>query len=209
VTTVRAPHSGSERLRAMLAPEVAAGTQSGADSGVGSGFESPAGPDNPKPAGPVAADVDSAPAQQVEGITSSQIKKLATAMGKAGITDRKEALKYVADVIGREVSSRNELTKDEASRVINALERPPAEDPWAGSEWSDSGGDEDVQDAELVDEDADQLWSELLKVAGELGLSESALRDDFQRRTSVAASVASAGELRVYLEVLRTEGAAA
>lgn len=57
-------------------------------------------------------------------VTSAQVKKIAAAMGEAGITVRADALRYVNDVLpdGREVASRNELTKDEASRVIEALE---------------------------------------------------------------------------------------
>jgi len=39
------------------------------------------------------------------------------------MTDRKMALAYVADVIGRDVESRNDLTKSEAHKVIDALER--------------------------------------------------------------------------------------
>lgn len=79
-----------------------------------------------------AADVLAAPQQDEQpaaeaaettepGVTSAQLKKIAALMHEADITDRGQALRYVADVIGREVGSRNELTKDEASRVIDAL----------------------------------------------------------------------------------------
>ena len=44
-------------------------------------------------------------------------------MKSAGITERKEALDYVMSVIGRDVASRNELSKDEASRVIDMLDK--------------------------------------------------------------------------------------
>ena len=44
-------------------------------------------------------------------------------MGKAHITDRDLALQYVADVIGRPVASRNELSSAEASKVIDALNK--------------------------------------------------------------------------------------
>lgn len=77
-----------------------------------------------------------------DAITSPQIKKMAAAMNELGMTDRGMALAYVADVIGREVESRNELTKDEASRVIDSLERDL------------SGQAPEVHDAEVVEDDA-------------------------------------------------------
>lgn len=55
-------------------------------------------------------------------ITAPQRKKMAASMRDLGITERDAALAYVAQVIGREVASRNDLTKDEASQVIEALE---------------------------------------------------------------------------------------
>lgn len=81
------------------------------------------------------------------GITEAQVKKIGTCMSELGLKDRDLALKYVADVIGREVGSRNDLSIDEAKQVIDALERdlkPPADepppdphdgtDPWAGGQ---------------------------------------------------------------------------
>jgi hypothetical protein len=55
-------------------------------------------------------------------ITDAQVKKLAVAMKAAGITDREDALAYVMSVIERDVASRNELSKDEASQVIDKLD---------------------------------------------------------------------------------------
>jgi hypothetical protein len=57
-----------------------------------------------------------------DGITSAQLKKLGALMRENDITERSVALTYVSDVIGRQVGSRNELTKHEASQVIDALE---------------------------------------------------------------------------------------
>jgi len=54
-------------------------------------------------------------------ITDAQVKMLAASMNERGITDRADALAYVTKVIGRQVDSRKELTKDEASRVIDSL----------------------------------------------------------------------------------------
>lgn len=59
----------------------------------------------------------------VQMIAPTQIKKLAAAMGELGIKDRDLALRYVANVIGHEVESRNDLTRVEASHVIDAVER--------------------------------------------------------------------------------------
>jgi hypothetical protein len=57
-----------------------------------------------------------------DGITSGQLKKIGAGMRDQGITARPDALAYVARVIGREVESRNDLTKAEAHAVIEALE---------------------------------------------------------------------------------------
>jgi hypothetical protein len=86
-----------------------------------------ASPPAPEPvAEQVAADPDA--------ITSSQQKRLGVLMREAGITERADALLYVNDTIGREVASRSELTRAEASAVIGSLEhdlRPvePAPEP--------------------------------------------------------------------------------
>jgi hypothetical protein len=56
-----------------------------------------------------------------DAVTPAQIKMLAATMKDANLTDRADALAYVASVIGREVESRNDLTRAEASRVIDAL----------------------------------------------------------------------------------------
>lgn len=56
-----------------------------------------------------------------DAITSAQLKLMGAAMREAGLTDRAAALAYVAEAIGREVESRNDLSKSEASRVIEAL----------------------------------------------------------------------------------------
>lgn len=54
-------------------------------------------------------------------ISKAQLGKIGALMGELGIRERDEALGYVAGVIGRAVESRNDLTKDEASRVIESL----------------------------------------------------------------------------------------
>lgn len=96
---------------------------------------------NPSPAPDVAASAESTPpdvsassgsgpqqaggpasAGEASGITSGQLKKIGAAMRERGITERTEALDFVNAVIGREVASRNDLTRDEAGAVIDALE---------------------------------------------------------------------------------------
>lgn len=62
-------------------------------------------------------------------ITEAQTRKLGVLMRDAGITERDDALRYCADVTGRYVSSRSELTKDEASRVIDALTADTTPEP--------------------------------------------------------------------------------
>jgi hypothetical protein len=57
-----------------------------------------------------------------DAITAPQLKKMAAAMRDLGVTEREHALTYVGQVIGRDVESRNDLTKAEAHMVIEALE---------------------------------------------------------------------------------------
>lgn len=57
-------------------------------------------------------------------ITPAQSKKLYAALRQTGREDKDTALVYIAGVIGREVESTKDLTKQEAIRVIDALERP-------------------------------------------------------------------------------------
>lgn len=59
-------------------------------------------------------------------VSDAQLRNIGRLMGAKsglGITDRAEALGYVSSKVGRPVESRNELTRDEASRLIDALER--------------------------------------------------------------------------------------
>ncbi|MET8334424.1 hypothetical protein [Streptosporangium canum] len=92
-----------------------------------------------------------APATATERMISDpQQKKMAALMRERGITDRDTALAFVADVIGREVTSRNELTLAEAGRVIDTLESapPPTEQP--------PTADDEVFDGDIVDDTPDQ-----------------------------------------------------
>jgi hypothetical protein len=78
--------------------------------------------------------LDDEPAVRSDSVTRDQLTKIAAQMGDLGITDRDEALAYVADVIGRPIESRNDLTASEASRLIDHMalalgEIPPTEEP--------------------------------------------------------------------------------
>ncbi len=55
------------------------------------------------------------------GVTQSQLKMIGVLFNQLGIKDREERLANVASIINREISSSNELTKEEASKVIEAL----------------------------------------------------------------------------------------
>lgn len=63
------------------------------------------------------------PAPPAEAMVSRpQMRKMHALFNERGITDRDERLAYVAQAIGRDVGSSNELTLVEAGRVIDALE---------------------------------------------------------------------------------------
>lgn len=80
----------------------AAGPQSGAESGEDSRFNSGPAPDP---------------------ITEAQIKKVQVLYRELEVEDRDERLADVGSFVGRDVASTTELTKDEATRLIDDLER--------------------------------------------------------------------------------------
>lgn len=96
-----------------------------------------------EPALPDERPAESAAADTGEQVTPAQLRKLHAAMSDHNITAREDRLEYVSNVLDRRVESSNDLTKAEASRVIEALEaapgteepavveEPPA-DPWGG-----------------------------------------------------------------------------
>lgn len=70
---------------------------------------------------PPAADEPPLP-MPYDDITDAQLKALHTAFGKAGIADRDKRLDYCRKLIGRDdVTSSKDLTRDEASYVLDAL----------------------------------------------------------------------------------------
>lgn len=81
------------------------------------------------------------------------------------------------------------------AQVLKAAEQGAAPPPQPDAEG--------VVDAELVDEDADAIWRDVLAAAGQQGMTEGALRDDFAARMGgLSASDASAAELKHYLGLL-------
>jgi len=79
------------------------------------GAGSPGETQEPAPAPP--------PSQSPDDVaTRKQIGRIGALMRERGMTDRDLALEYVSGVVGRDVASRNDLTKGEASDVIKALE---------------------------------------------------------------------------------------
>jgi hypothetical protein len=61
------------------------------------------------------------------GITDAQMRMLHASFNEAGITDRDVRLTYCRNLIGRDVESSKDLTKAEASRVIDALVQDASE----------------------------------------------------------------------------------
>jgi hypothetical protein len=63
-----------------------------------------------------------APAQETgELITEAQMRGMRALLAEAGLSDRAEILSYVGDVIGHPIASSKDLTKREASSVIDRL----------------------------------------------------------------------------------------
>lgn len=161
----------------------------------------------PQPAAAPAQSPDAEP----EGITPPQIKKLATAMGQLGLTERTPALAYVADVVGRQVESRNDLTKAEASRVIEALEADIA----ASSAPAAPPADEEPVDAEIVPDppgaepDANSVWDAITVKTDAAGWARADVEEHFASQMGgLSSAEASAAELQKYLDLVTARLAA-
>ena len=77
---------------------------------------SEASDDGVRPAVPAPASTETG-----EAITPAQSKALHAAFSKAGVKDRDHRLAYCRNLIGRNLDSSSDLTRAEASRVIDAL----------------------------------------------------------------------------------------
>ncbi len=56
------------------------------------------------------------------GVTRGQLRDIAIALQRFGLTTRDEALGYCAAVVARPIASRKEMSTREASRVLDLLE---------------------------------------------------------------------------------------
>jgi hypothetical protein len=59
-------------------------------------------------------------------VTSQQLKKIGATMRDLGITEKAHALGYIEKALGLKIASRSELTRDEAGRLIDALDEDVA-----------------------------------------------------------------------------------
>jgi hypothetical protein len=86
-------------------------------------------PPTPAPVAPPAPEAPRGPdvAEDSAGVTNPQLRLLNVLCNEQGLKDRNARLDYVGRVLGRPVGSAKEMTKEEASRVIEALQQP-AED---------------------------------------------------------------------------------
>jgi len=103
----------------------------------------------PDTAAPMAGPENAAP-----GITSAQSKKLHASFNELGFTkdQRAERLAYASSVVGRELASSSEMTKDEASAVIEALAAELAQ--------ADAPSDGTVEAVIVDDEPKPNLWEQ-------------------------------------------------
>jgi hypothetical protein len=70
---------------------------------------------------------DTVDGEVVEPITAPQRARLMAVFGQLGISDRDERLQMSSKIVNRHVNSANELTKDEASALIDTLEQAAAQ----------------------------------------------------------------------------------
>lgn len=80
---------------------------------------------------PAAPEPTPAPEPEAEAaepmVTPAQLKKIGAAMRDLGITERTHALAYIQQAIDVEVASRSDLTREQAGRLIDALEEDQAQ----------------------------------------------------------------------------------
>lgn len=69
--------------------------------------------------------VEPEPEPDPDAVTDAQIRKMGASFRDHGITERDDRLNFVRDVVGRDISSSKDLTKAEASQVIDALNPQP------------------------------------------------------------------------------------
>ena len=67
------------------------------------------------------------PQETGEAPTDAQLRKMFAVLKENGLEGRDEALGYVSETIGRDIQSRNELTRQEVSTVLNSFTTAPEE----------------------------------------------------------------------------------
>lgn len=73
-----------------------------------------------------------------EPIIAAQLKKLHAAMGDHGLGDRDDGLAYLSAELDRDITTSKDLTKAEASRIIDGLEATPVDaEPIEDGGWPD------------------------------------------------------------------------
>ncbi|MGI5245049.1 hypothetical protein [Dactylosporangium sp. CA-139066] len=95
-----------------------------------------------QPPAPTRAEPVSAPPADAEPMTKAQQGKVFALFAEKGINSPTAQREFVASVIGRQIASRGDLTKDEAKAVIDAVEQlampaPAAEVDMGGAELDD------------------------------------------------------------------------
>lgn len=109
--------SGTGRLRAAIAPAPAAAESAPVDmTGL------------PEAPAEDAQDTEVVDAPHVDMITTAQSRKLHALLREAGADNRDAGLAIISGLIEREITTTKDLTKDEASRVIDQFESEKAAD---------------------------------------------------------------------------------
>lgn len=80
-----------------------------------------------------------------DGISEPQLKKLHATLGDLGVTVRDDALKLLSSLAGRQVDSSKDLTRAEATSVIDQLDRMTAGDVVEEPPLDDTGWPEVAQ----------------------------------------------------------------
>lgn len=109
------------------------------------------------------------------GITKTQLTKLQALFTEGGVTKREDRLRMVSDTIGREVGSANDLTKEEASKLIDKMSKDLEVAKAEPVDTSDFSDDEIQSDDQPTEEDTviatGEIKSEILAKLDSIGLN--------------------------------------
>ena len=89
----------------------------------------PVEPEIPEPEVPESEDQAPADADLIDP-KGSQMRAMQAAFRDANLTERADRLAFAAETVGREIGSASDLTRAEASKVIDALKEITPADPW-------------------------------------------------------------------------------